>query len=192
VVRPANVRGAMLALSYADCGFPKMSYTFGWVPSGPQLDPGCSPVQQWHVRVAWLNHPVAGFDYVAPTPTFTSTPVPTATPAPSPTASPTGPTFVTILHRSLHAMAAVHSLHAVGLKTYRDSSSGLTLHIQGDCRSSAGTGFPIALRTLISGQYTNAGHTIPRHDGYLIDGPVIPTAHTTTRAWERIPGSRRE
>ncbi len=70
VTRPTGVTGRMLRLNYADCGDgangPQFDYSFGWVGSGQHLTPGCSPASAWHVRVAWLNHPVAALDYAPP------------------------------------------------------------------------------------------------------------------------------
>jgi hypothetical protein len=74
VTRRPEVKGKMFLLSYADCGFPNYSYTSTWVPSGLYLTPGCSPIEEWHARVAWLNHPVAGLDYTAPVPSSTPPP----------------------------------------------------------------------------------------------------------------------
>lgn len=77
VTRPAGVTGRVMLLSYADCGVtgsgPGFKYSFGWVHSGLHLTPGCSPVGEWHLRVAWLNHPVAALDYAAPQPTPSTT-----------------------------------------------------------------------------------------------------------------------
>jgi hypothetical protein len=76
VTRPPGAMGTLWWVSYTDCGdVTNMSYTFGWVPTGPRLGGGCRPVQSWHATLGYLNEPVTSIAYTAP--------VPTATPAAS-------------------------------------------------------------------------------------------------------------
>jgi hypothetical protein len=140
---------------------------------------------EWHVRLAWLNHPVAAIDYVAPQPTPTPAPSPTPTATPTPTPIPTGPSFMELLRHANRAMASVSTLHAEGSRTSVDSSSTWALRIQADCRSSSGPGLPIELRTVVSGRYSSGGQTGRIDDGYSISGPVIPQSGSVTRVRER-------
>jgi hypothetical protein len=192
VQRPPHVAGQMLYLGYADCGDPtNIDYTFGWVPSGPLLQPTCAPVHAWHVRVAWLNHPVAALDYASPQPAATPNPLPTRAPTPLTTPTPSTPTqvlptFDDLLRRSAHAMASIHTLHAEGVHESVDSSAQLHLQIHGDCRSQAQNGIPVELRSLLSGSYTGEGRPPRRIDqGYILIGPVLPGTHGALRAWRR-------
>jgi hypothetical protein len=187
VTRPPNVRGPMLSVRYADCGLqpPVLAYTYteGWVTSKLHLTPGCSPLDGWYVRVAWLNHPVAALDYIPPQPTPTprATPSPTALPTPTRTV-PATPSFTTLLHRATVAMASVHALHADGIRTSVDSSSGQNLQIHADCASQPGSTLPVRLRTLVSGRQSEVGRI---DEGYTIQGPLLPAPHGVTHAWHR-------
>lgn len=106
-------RGDPLVLAYADCGsLSNFYYSRNWVPSTLHMTPGCSPLHAWHLRVAWLNHPVAGIDYVAPP--FTPTPNTNSTPPPitiPPTPSPA--THLIPLHRAGPALQ-VATIHGAG------------------------------------------------------------------------------
>lgn len=81
VTRPPGLSGKMLRLSYADCGDttsgPNFEYSWSWVHSGLHLTAGCSPLRAWHLRVAWLDHPVAALDYTPPQAPPTTTPAAT-------------------------------------------------------------------------------------------------------------------
>jgi len=70
VIPPAGVTGRPLWLNYADCGDgssgPTFVYSFGWVGTSLRLTPECSPIHAWHLRLAWLNHPVAALDDTVP------------------------------------------------------------------------------------------------------------------------------
>jgi len=182
IMPPPGVTGRPLRLSYTDCGFPTYDYTETWTASGTHITPGCGPVQEWHLRVAWVNHPVAALDYMPNTPTT----APTATASPTATPTPTAPTsaqFAEILAQANRAMAAVHTLHAAGLHEVIDSSNQPPLTIRAGCRSSDGAGLPITLQTIRYGGY----HGPRTDDGYLIDGPVIPQPGRITRTWWRAP-----
>ncbi len=189
VVRPARMTGSPLVLDYADCGDtaqgPKYDYTSGWTVAGLHIIPGCAPVMSWHLRVAWLNHPVAALDFVAPRPA--STPVPTSTPtaaaSPTPTTTPApGPSFDDVLRRAMRAMASVHQLHTTGMRASVDASVSSTMRIQADCRSGSGNGIPITDRTLTTGHQTRVGKI---DEGYIIEGPVLPVPQPMIRAWHR-------
>lgn len=188
VTRPTGVTGKPLLLSYADCGFPNFAFT-DWTLSNLHITPGCSPVDSWHLRVAWLNHSVAAVDYEAAQPTLTPMPAPSPTAAPTPTATllPTGPSFAQILHRADVAMASVRSLHADGLHTAHDSSAQTDLSIHADCTSQNGSGLPVLLQSLQGGRYSAAGTTHAIGTDHLIDGPLIPQPATVTHTWERSP-----
>jgi hypothetical protein len=187
VTRPSNVQGPMWSVRYANCGvqLPVFVYTYTqvWVRSNLHLTPGCSPLLEWHLRVAWLNHPVAALDYVPPqpSPTVLPTPSPTALPTPTPTV-PSSQEFTTLLHRAATAMASVHAMHAEGIRTSVDSSAQLHLQIHADCGSLSGGPLPITLRTLSSGRQSEVG---PIDEGYIISGPMLPAPHTVTHAWHR-------
>lgn len=187
VTRPSHVAGPMLQISYADCGFqttgPSYSYPGGWFPAGLQLRPGCTPLGAWHVRLAWLNHPVAALDYVPPQPGPTPRPTPSPTAVPTPTHTvPSSPSFMTLLHRVATAMASVQALHAEGTRTSVDSSTRQNLQIHADCSSQSGGALPISLRTLVSGRESRVGKI---DEGYIISGPILPAPHTVTHAWHR-------
>jgi hypothetical protein len=87
VTRPAGVSGPLLRLSYAACsgedvgGGPLFAYSYTWIKSGLHVTPGCFPVTEWHVRLGWLNRPVASLDYTAPE---SDAAAPTPLPAPRP------------------------------------------------------------------------------------------------------------
>jgi hypothetical protein len=93
-VTSPHPRGQPLVLAYADCGsLFDFYYSRNWVPSTLHMTPGCSPLHAWHVRLAWLNHPVTGIDYVVPEATQMPNPSPTPVqiaipPTPSPTPQP--------------------------------------------------------------------------------------------------------
>jgi len=188
VVRPPNVSGSPLLLTYTDCGVPvNLNYSYSWIPSGLHLTPGCSPVQAWHLRVAWLDHPVAAFDYTAPQPTSTTTPLPTPTATATATRTAVTPTtssasFNTLLRRADHAMASIYTLHTAGSRTYSDPSAQTSLHIRADCRSQNGIGLPVTARTLVFGSQTQAGRI---DEGYVIEGPALRVPGAAIRAWHR-------
>lgn len=149
VLRPVGVTGRFLRLNYADCGPTdsgfRFSYSATWVGTSAHLTPGCAPLRAWHFRIAVLDHPVAAFDYTAPQPTPATPPPPSpTTAAPTATATPSAPSlrFADLLHRADRAMAAVHALHATGIRVSVDPSSRMSLHIQAACRSRSGAGIP--------------------------------------------------
>ncbi len=187
VTRPPNVQGPMLSLSYASCGFglngPTYSYPGGWFASKPHLTPGCSPLNGWYVRAAWLNHPVAALDYLPPQPSPTPLPTPSPTAAPTPTRTvPSSLSFTSLLHQVAAAMVSVHAMHADGIRSLVGSSAQLQLQIQADCESQSTRALPVSLHTLVSGRQSEVGRI---DEGYVIQGPLLPAPHTVTHAWHR-------
>lgn len=189
VSRPPGVTGQPLEISVANrpTASQPLQGTFvrDWTMTPRRIGPGCAPLRDWHLRVAWPDHPVAALDYSAPQPTPTAAPVITPTPVPTETSVPSptlGPNFASLLRRAAQAEASVHALHATGQHTSVDSSAQMHLSVQADCRSTAGQGIRILARTLESGQQRQVGR-IDR--GYIIQGPVLGSLYGAVRAWYR-------
>jgi len=193
VTRPAGVGSPMQRLSYAQCAFLpsdgslNFEYSYGWVDSGLHLTPGCSPLIEWHLRLGWLNHPVAALDYTVPQPAPTISPTPAPRPIPTAVSAPAGtPSFNDLLHRADFAMASVHTMRSTGSHTSVDYSAQMSLAIRADCRSQLGNGISIAARTLVAGRQSEAGRI---DEGFIIKGPVLPRPHTPVHASYRSPAT---